>query len=190
MLKFFKIIPFFAWLLLCACGDSGREKSLDERERALAEKEQQFALKQQDYESLLRMRDSILAVKNGDSTPTAWPARIHGLWTSKLVCIASQCNEYVIGDQKTNEIWDFTNDSSRTLVAILNNKTLVRVYKGIYDSSTIRLHFTTDSLSKRPVTMNVLLDQISGESIKGTQTITIDTTCTAKFSVELSRIQK
>jgi hypothetical protein len=74
-------------------------------------------------------------------------------------------------------------------VTIINNKNnaLVRIYNAKYDSSGINLHFKTDSLAKRAVHMSVILDEISNEKIKGTQTIVIDSICTAKFSVDLSR---
>lgn len=184
-----RIVVCIIGVLLLSCKDKSRENALLAREKALAVKEKQFYLKEQDYQSLLRMRDSIIAAKNKDSFTTHWPPQINGMWNSKLVCIASACNEYVIGDQKTNEIWNFTNDSLRALVAILNNNKLVRVYTGKYDSSYINMYFKTDTLAKKPVQMDVTLSQISGESMKGIQTITIDTGCTAKFSVELSHIR-
>ncbi|MFT3822600.1 MAG: hypothetical protein QM731_01720 [Chitinophagaceae bacterium] len=187
MSRIIKAASFIIYLLLFACNDSSQEKLLNEREQALAEKENQFALKQQEYESLVKMRDSLLAAKNMDGNAKQWPAAIAGVWSSKLVCTASGCSEYVIGDQKTNESWNFTNDSVRTIVTVFSNNTLVRKFHGIYDTSAIRLHFKTDSITKRAVEMSVLLDQVSGESIKGTQTIVIDSTCTAKFSVELFR---
>jgi len=182
-------LSFLLCLLFLSCHDKGREQSLDEREQALTEKESQFASKEQDYESLLRMRDSLSSIKKVDTISNRWPAMISGLWSSKLLCIASGCNEYAVGDQKTNETWNFTSDSSKMFVTILNNanNALVRIYHAKYDSSGINLRFKTDSLSKRTVRMEVLLDQISNQRIKGTQTITIDSTCTAKFSVDLSR---
>jgi hypothetical protein len=183
------LLSFLLCLLFLSCHDKAREQSLDEREQALTEKENKFALKEQDYESLLKMRDSLSSIKKADTITTHWPALISGLWSSKLLCIASSCNEYAVGDQKTNETWNFTSDSSKTLIAILNNanNALVRIYQAKYDSSGISLRFKTDSLAKRTVRMEVLLDQISNQRIKGTQTITIDSTCIAKFSVDLSR---
>lgn len=175
--------------LLLACSDHTREKALTDREQVLAEKEKAFASKQMDYESLLKMRDSLSSIKKTDTIIKRWPTSIAGLWSSKLVCIASNCNEYVIGDQKTNELWNFTYDTTNTIVSILSNKTLVRIYKGFYDSSAIMLHFKTDSLAKRAVYMTVQLDQLTDKMIKGTQSIQIDSTCNAKFSVELSRIR-
>lgn len=184
------LFPLLFCLLILSCQDDSRKQALDAREQALTEKEKQFALKEQDYESLVRMRDSLSSIKkNIDTVATQWPAAINGLWSSKLLCIASGCNEYAVGDQKTNETWNFTSDSSKMLVTILNNanNALVRIYHAKYDSSGISLHFKTDSLAKRKVHMDVILDQIANGKIKGTQTITIDSTCTAKFSVDLSR---
>jgi len=174
-------------LLLLSCGETNREKQLNIREQALAEKERQFQLKEQDYAALLQMRDSLLAQH---VQATAWPPGIQGAWNSRLVCTESQCTEYAIGDQKTNETWDFINDSTGTLVAIRNKDRLVRIYTGRYDSSSIRLYFKTDSTARRTVEMNVLLHQVPDGNLKGTQTITIDSACSARFSVELSRIQK
>jgi hypothetical protein len=189
MIKIIKLFFLFTSFLFFSCADKSRELMLDQREHELAEKEKQFALKEQDYETLIKMRDSLSSIKKTDTAITRWPAEINGLWSGKLLCIASQCGEYVIGDQKTNETWNFTTDSSTMLVAVLTNNTLVRVFNARYDSSGINLHFKTDSTAKKPVRMDVLLDEISGNRIKGTQTVIIDSSCIAKFSVDLSRIR-
>lgn len=189
MIKVILLVFVFTCFLFFSCADKSREQMLEQREQALAEKEKQFALKEQDYETLIKMRDSLSSIKKTDTAMTQWPAEINGLWSGKLLCIASQCAEYVIGDQKTNETWSFTNDSSKLLVAVLANNTLVRVFTASYDSSAINLHFKTDSTAKKPVRMDVLLDEISGNRIKGTQTVMIDSSCIAKFSVDLSRIR-
>lgn len=186
------IFLFTVCVLFFSCGSGleERTKSLEAREQALAQQEKIFEAKQQEYLSLLKMRDSLLALKKADTLAARWPQSIDGLWSSKLVCTASSCSDYVIGDQKTNEVWSFSQDSSRAFVTVLNNKTLVRVYNGSYDTTgAINLSFKTDSTAKRPVNMHVLLDHISQGSMQGTQTISIDSSCTSKFSVELTRIQ-
>jgi hypothetical protein len=183
-----KTISVLICVLFFSCADNSREKRLDAREQALAEEERKFSSKQQDYESLIRMRDSLEAGRHKDTIATHWPPTVKGMWSSKLVCTASGCGEYVIGDQKTNEIWNFTDDSARTLVSILNDQKLVRVYTGIYDSAVIRLGFKTDSGARRPVEMKVFIDNISAATMTGTQTIHFDSSCTAKFSVQLSRV--
>ncbi|MNR31154.1 hypothetical protein D3C85_1486480 [compost metagenome] len=52
------------------------------------------------------------------------------------------------------------------------------------------LEFSSDSVSKNRVKMNVVLDDIKENIIKGKQTITGQDNCSARFAVELTLPQK
>lgn len=188
-----KILLLF--ILVCAvisC-ENKKENELQEREKVLILKEEQFAEKEADYKSLLLMRDSLLAlkdtVKDEALSVKVWPDSLSGIWNSKMVCRESNCSNYVIGDQR-NEVWQFTSDSTGIYTNVLNNKKLVRVFKAKYIQDKIVLDFSSDSTSKSKVKMNVILDDIKKNVIKGTQTITGQDNCAAKFSVELTLPQK
>ena len=166
---------------------------MQEREKAIILKEEQFAEKEADYKSLLLMRDSILALKNTVKPEIVllkvWPDSLSGIWNSKMVCRESNCSNYVIGDQRS-EVWQFTSDSTGIYTNVLNNKKLVRTFRAKYIQNKILLDFTSDSTSKSKVKMNVILDDIKKNVIKGTEMITGQDNCTAKFSVELTLSQK
>lgn len=177
-----------AALLIISCGDKEKEAGLAAREQQLLEKEKLFAQKESEYQSLIKMRDSIFAKKDS-VTIASWPTGIAGLWTGKVICTESNCSDYVIGDQRT-DTWEFDSDSTQLVTKIINNNNLVRIYSGKMDNNEIKLNFKTDSTSKKMVDMNVILNDISANKIKGTRTIAVDNTCMAKFSVELVRAAK
>ncbi|GEN69511.1 hypothetical protein [Chryseobacterium rhizosphaerae] len=187
MLKNTFFVLLAASLLLISCDFKEKEKNLTDREKQLLEKEKIFAKKESEYQSLLKMRDSVFAKK--DSVKTAvWPAEISGSWNGKVICTESNCSDYAVGDQRT-DIWEFDNDSTQPITKIINNNNLVRLYAGKFENNEIKLSFKTDSTAKKNVEMNVLLNDISDNKIKGTRTITSDG-CSAKFSVELVRSTK
>lgn len=176
--------------LLVSCDYKEKEKNLTEREKQLLEKEKLFAQKESEYQALLKMKDSIFSQK--DSTEikaVVWPEEISGPWNGKVICTESNCSDYVVGDQRT-DLWEFDNDPTQPVTKIINNNNLVRLYSGKFENNEIRLSFKTDSTAKKYVEMNVILNDISDNKIKGTRTVTSDNGCTAKFSVELVRSTK
>ncbi|MDQ1097006.1 MULTISPECIES: hypothetical protein [Chryseobacterium] len=182
------LILFTFGLLIISCRDKDKEASLAAREQQLLEKEKLFAQKESEYQSLIKMRDSIFAKKDS-VTIASWPPEIAGSWIGKVICTESNCSDYVIGDQRT-DTWEFDSDSTQLVTKIINNNNLVRIYSGKMDKNEIRLNFKTDSTSKKMVDMNVVLNDISANKIKGTRTIAADNNCMAKFSVELVRAAK
>ena len=153
-------------------------------------REQEFETKEADYNQLLKMRDSLFALKdkkvlNDTLVAKTWPDSLGVQWSSKMVCRESNCSNYVIGDQRS-EVWQFSSDSLGIFANVLNNDKLVRVYRADYTDNKIVMHFATDSTAKSKVKMNVVLDDVKKKVIKGTQTITGKDNCNAKFSVELT----
>lgn len=179
---------FVGSFLMISCDYKEKEKSLTEREKQLLEKEKLFAKKESEYQNLIKMRDSIFSKK--DSVKIAmWPEEISGSWNGKVICTESNCSDYVVGDQRT-DTWEFDSDSTHLSAKIINNNNLVRVYSGKFENNEIKLNFRTDSTSQKKVEMNVLLNDISDNKIKGTRSIISDNGCTARFSVELVRSTK
>lgn len=188
MLKNTFYLLFIGSFLMISCDYKEKEKSLTEREKQLLEKEKLFAKKESEYQNLIKMRDSIFSKK--DSVKIAmWPAEISGSWNGKVICTESNCSDYVVGDQRT-DTWEFDSDSIHLSAKIINNNNLVRVYSGKFEKNEIKLNFRTDSTSQKKVEMNVLLNDISDNKIKGTRSIISDNGCTARFSVELVRSTK
>lgn len=184
-----KILLLCLPIILLCCKDNGREKQLDEREKLLSEKENLFVQKEAEFQSLLKMRDSLLAINKDSVVVQEWPAEILGKWNSKVICTASNCSDYVVGDQRT-DIWEFVNDSVQTVVNVYNKDNLVRTYTGKLENNEIKLHFKTDSTASKIVDMNILLNDISDTKIRGKRTISINNNCSSEFSVELLRPSK
>lgn len=171
---------------LAGCYDGERETRLIQRERNLLVREKKFALKEAEYQALLKMRDSLMNLRDTTAYVSAWPDHIEGYWNSKVICTESTCPEYVIGDQR-NDTWLFSSDSTQKVAKVINNNSLIRVYNGSFNEGHIDLRFNTDSTAARQVTMSVLLNEISLNKIRGTRTVSVGDRCRARFSVELSR---
>lgn len=186
------LLIVFLTCLFISC-ENKKELELQKREQALNLREEKIVEKESEYQSLLLFRDSIYAlkdtVKNTIASINEWPESIQGIWNSKMLCRESNCSKYVIGDQR-NETWQFLSDSTGIYTNVLNNKKLIRVFKAKYSEDKILLEFKTDTILKNSVKMNVVLDDIKDNVIKGTQTITGQDNCTARFSVELTLPQK
>lgn len=187
-----KLLLLFLTCLFISC-ENKKELELQNREKALVLREEQLAQKEADYKSLLSFRDSIMSLKDtvedAAESRKEWPKNIQGIWNSKMLCRESNCTQYVIGDQR-NESWQFLSDSTGIYTNVLNNKKLIRVFKAKYIDDKILLEFNSDSISKNKTKMNVVLDDIQDNVIKGIQTITGQNNCTARFSVELTLPQK
>lgn len=192
-MAFTKLPLLFSLLLLLSlvisC-DHKKEEELTERERALTAREQEFETKEADYNQLLKMRDSLITLKdkkvlNDTLIVKTWPDSLGLQWSSKMICRESNCSNYVIGDQRS-EVWQFSSDSLGIFANVLNNDKMVRVYRADYTDNKIVMHFDADSTAKSKVKMNVVLDDVRKKVIKGTQTITGKDNCSAKFSVELT----
>lgn len=188
MLKNTLFILFFASLFLISCDNRKKEKDLALREQQLLEKEKLFSQKESEYQYLLKMKDSIFSKKDSVKIPV-WPAEVSGAWIGKVICTESNCSDYVVGDQRT-DTWEFDSDSTQLMTKIINNNNLVRSYSGKFENNEVRLNFKTDSTAKKQVEMNVLLNEISPNKIRGTRTIAVDNSCMARFSVELVRSTK
>ena len=186
------LLLVFLICLFISC-ENKKELELQNKEKALILREEKLADKETEYQSLLLFRDSISAlhdsVKNTSESLKEWPKKVQGIWNSKMLCRESNCSNYVIGDQR-NESWQFSSDSTGIYTNVLNNKKLIRVFKAKYIEDKIHLEFSSDSISKNKTKINVVLDDIQDNVIKGTQTITGKDNCIARFSVELTLPQK
>ena len=181
------ILTLASLSLLWACQDKEKARELDLREQQILAREKEFAMKEADYQSLLRMRDSLFTVRDTSLVMQRWPDDIAGLWSSKSVCRESNCSEYVIGDQRSNT-WEFVSDSTGLYTRVINNNQVVRVFTARYDSTRIQLHYASDTSASKNMELTVDLNRDNANLIKGMQTTGIDKSCTAKFSIELTRL--
>lgn len=179
-------ILVFALLFLLGCHNNQKQLELDQREQVIQQKEEAFALKEADYQSLVRMRDSLLT-KTDTLIVQRWPEDIAGVWNGRSLCKESNCSEYVIGDQRSNT-WEFISDSTGIYTRVKNsNSEVIRVYNARFDSTGIQLQFANDTSSVKKMDFNVELSRGNPNLLMGMQSIGIDKSCTAKFSVELTR---
>lgn len=190
------ILRFYSLLILhmvmfVACDPNRGGQDIAQRERAVELREQRVALLENEYRALLKMRDSLNnSVLAKSDTATAdrynkWPEPIEGDWNSRMVCRASRCANYVIGDQR-NERWRFYADSTGMHVQVVNNDKYVRVFEGKYEGEKITLRILNDSDLSTKITRHVQIDDITPNVMKGTLVLTGKNNCEAVFSVELT----
>ncbi|MDF2553284.1 MAG: hypothetical protein K0R77_2559 [Chryseobacterium sp.] len=188
MLKKHPFLFLLVLLLSVSCDDKQKQEQLTERETKLLEKEKLFAKKESEYQALLKMRDSIFNKKDSVQI-LLWPQEVAGVWSGKVICTESNCSDYAVGDQRIDN-WEFDSDSIQLSTKIINNNNLIRTYLGKFENNEVKLNYKTDSTAQKNVEMNILLNEISPNKIRGIRTVTVDNNCTARFSVELTRIQK
>ncbi|WP_289665541.1 hypothetical protein [Flavobacterium panacagri] len=186
-----KLFLLFFISILSSCGNK-KEQELILRENALLEREKQFQDKEAEYDKLLKFKDSLLSVskfKDTVSQTKEWPDGLRIKWNSKMICRESNCSNYVIGDQRS-EVWEFISDSVGMYTNVLSNNEIKRVFTGQYLENKIVLDSAKETSAKNKIKVSVVLDDIKKNIIKGTQTITGQDNCTAKFSVELTPSNK
>lgn len=187
-MAFHKYLPVVLILFICwGCRDRQKEHNLELREQKILQREMEFATKEADYQSLLRMRDSLLTQRDTSVLIQRWPDDLAGLWSSRSVCRESNCSEYVIGDQRSNT-WEFVSDSTGLYTRVINNNQVVRVFAAKLDSTHIQLSYRSDSSASKKLELTVDLTRDNANLIKGMQTTAVDKSCTAKFSIELTRL--
>ncbi|RZF62162.1 hypothetical protein [Sphingobacterium corticibacterium] len=183
---------YLAIILLVSCGQDGRKQALADREKALEKREQDIASIEQDYQTLLKMRDSLRATEStaseGDTTSIhePWPDSVLGEWNSRMVCRASRCANYVVGDQR-HEVWRFYSDSVGSYVQVVNNDEHIRIFEGQQNGNEIILNILPDTnMTKSSVARRVQLDDITSGVMRGTLVLTGKNNCETVFSVELT----
>ena len=179
-------------LLIISCDSKGRA-DLQNREEQLVKKEHEFAQKESEYDALLAMRDSLQAAESKQLKPDTivqrWPDSIAGQWSSRLVCRSSNCNNYVIGDQR-NEQWQFVADASGIYVKTYTKNKTMRLFKGSLSDNRISLVQVQDSMDESRARVQMNLDLIGSKIMRGTQTVGTNGDCEANFSIELTRIER
>lgn len=181
-------------MLLVGCNGKSSEEQLRQREIDLQSRIDSFANVEKEYQALLQMKDSLVKADSlkllNDSLSSVvrfWPQHLAGKWNGKLVCIESDCSDYVIGDQRV-DTWEFKSDSLNLYADLLDNKNkIVRTYNATFTGNNIVLSFKTDPAVTKTVAMRTTLNELQNDKMKGTHTITIDNDCTAKFTVEFTR---
>ncbi len=185
--------PFFflfvvSLLVLNSCDFNKKNAELMLREEKLLEKEKAFSLKESEYQNLIKMRDSLLARK--DSLQTfAIPEHILGRWSGKMICTESNCPENVIGDTRT-DTWEFSENGSVISAKVTNKTGNARIYTGKYNGSEIHFKFISDSTATNKTEINIVLNDLQENKIKGFRDVIGQNSCVSRFSVDLDKSKK
>ena len=179
------ILPFLVLFLMVSCNGNEKHQELEKRETELAAKEKSFADKEAEYQSLIKMRDSIFS-KNDSVKINPLPVSITGKWNGKMVCTESNCPEYVVGDTRVDE-WEITEENGGITATNLNKTGVVRVYKGKYDGSALRLSFASDPDAEKQLDFKIDFTTLENNKLFGSREVQVNKSCLSKFSIELTR---
>lgn len=187
----FPFIYFMLALIFFGCKDKEFEQRLLEKEKELNLRETAILESENELASLRQFKDSLEQLNQPVDTLvtfTEWPDSLQGIWNSKVICTKSDCADYLVGDQRSDQ-WKFTQDSTRIMVEVFNQKNeMVRVYNAEFDQKEIKLNFQTNPSSTKNVEMEILLNSFKKNRMSGTRTIKVNQNCLASFSVELTKM--
>jgi hypothetical protein len=183
----YNFLIFFAlnFFFLNSCNNSKKNIELTAREQKLSEREKEFSLKESDYQNLLKMRDSLFA-KRDTTNIAVIPENILGKWNGKMICTESNCPENMIGDVRT-DTWEFSSSGSNVSAKVTNKAGNVRIYTGNYNGSELRLSYRSDSSSIKKTKINIPLNGIQNNQIKGIRQVIGENNCVSRFSLDLEK---
>ena len=131
------------------------------------------------------MRDSIKNTEDSVAV-NSLPENIPGKWNGKMICTESSCAEHVIGDQRT-DVWEFSKKGKTVLAKVTDRSGNLKIYSGNYSGLELRLNSNEDSTATRKTEINLILNDLQKNNLKGTRKITGDNNCVAKFTLELEK---
>lgn len=171
------ILPVFtALVLLAGCGQSAREKQLDEREKQLQlqqqeliQKANQLALREAALEQKAQSLDSTAIHR--DSLEVQYP-HLAGNWNVQMVCSQATCAGSAIGDRKTEQ-WSFALRGSSVIAQAYTQSRLSRVYVGQYQEGLLQLMAEPADTTEDNNTQIAVFLRTSGDSLSMTGKRTI-----------------
>lgn len=189
------MINCFYCLLACmlvgisSCQPGSRSQELDQRDSALRVREKQLSIIEEDYQQLLKMRDSLLAsqsiMTDSLNDSTIWIESLIGDWDSRLVCTATTCKGYVIGDRR-NEQWHFISDSTGFYLQVGEKAETLKVYRAHYTATSREIILTQQHPQASEEQTTLLFNNLETTPIRGQQHATGADNCKTTFSIQLT----
>lgn len=183
LLQFLSVLLFSFFLISCNEDYKLKKEELRKKEISLNKREKAFAEKEAEYQSLIKMRDSLIAEKDTTTTDKL-SENITGKWNVKMICTASSCAGYAIGDQK-NEMWEISGTSNNINAKVFDKGTYLRNYSGRISNDEIIL----DHETKDGIIMKITITGINSGKIKGSRDITGKNDCKAMYDLDFERAQ-
>lgn len=174
---------------MSSCQQGSRSQELDRRDSALRVREKELSLIEEDYKRLLKMRDSLLTNQSilvdsvGDRS--RWIDSLVGDWDSRLVCTATTCKGYVIGDRR-NERWHFISDSTGFYLHIDGKADSAKVYRASYTENNREIVLTERNSPLSEGQKVLLFNDLGANPIRGQQRSTGADDCKTTFSIQLT----
>jgi len=174
---------------ISGCQQGSRSQELDRRDSALRVREKELSFIEEDYKRLLKMRDSLLTSKSvlvdsvGDRRH--WIDSLVGEWDSRLVCTATTCKGYVIGDRR-NERWHFISDSTGFYLHIDRKADSATVYRASYTENSREIVLTERGSQVSEGQKVLLFNNLDANAIRGQQHSTGADDCKTIFSIQLT----
>lgn len=174
---------------ISSCQQGSRSQELDRRDSALRVREKKLSLIEEDYKRLLKMRDSLLASQpvlvDSVGDRNHWIDSLVGYWDNRLVCTATTCKGYVIGDRR-NERWHFISDSTGLYLHVNGKADSVKVYRASYTENSREIVLTERDSPMSEEQKVLLFNSLDANPIRGQQRSTGADDCKTTFSIQLT----
>jgi len=179
------IFPLIYLLLMFGCTNESKspknplKDSLNKKEQELLIREQQLDTKEKE---LLNREQRLDSLKNRMDTVGLYKPAIIGEWKVSMICKETTCDGYAVGDTKT-ESWKIAYINNKVIVSAYANKTLVRIYQGLFKTNGLELSAVPAPDAQTEISVLLTLNSGSESLIEGTRTIYKKDNCKVEFAV-------
>jgi hypothetical protein len=127
---------------MSACTTGDRQEQLELKEQQLTQKEQQLL----DLDQKLKIKERELSQwelqldslkKQGDTVGMDNPQLI-GSWLVTMQCTETTCDDYAVGDTKT-EHWNIDYLNNKFVAKAISNNKVIRTYSGLFQNNSLEL---------------------------------------------------
>ena len=160
-----------------------KEEALNERELQLTAREKAVQLKEEELNAKVQKMDSVL-IKD---TASFYDSTLVGLWNVKMNCTETTCPGSAVGDTKTEQ-WSIAYSENKVVAKVLTNGSLVRIYSGKYNGSTLELDVPlSDSAQEPKALMMVRLQYTAPGRLEGRREITRTEGCRIIYALNMEK---
>lgn len=194
---------FCSLVSLCSCTDERRRSELDMREAEIKKKQSELLALQRNV--FLKEQELIRREKALDSTVRAMHlysgtdsiandttqsiSYLGGLWSVTLVCTQSTCENFAVGDTKS-EVWNVTTQQNKVFAQVVSARQLTRAYAGSVASNLIYLNDNNQSRDTTSASVNnIRLKMNTTNTLEGEREL-IRENCRVVYSVKMQKQQR
>lgn len=194
------LIPLLFLFMCFGCTNDQRRSELDAREAELKKKQTELLALQRNV--FLKEQELIRREKALDSATQAMHIQadslnisndttqsipyLNGLWSVTLVCTLSTCENFAVGDTKS-EVWNITTQQNKVFAQVVSGKQLIRAYDGTAEANSIYLNDNNQRSDTTSGSVNrIRLKMNTANTLEGEREL-IRSNCGVVYSVKMQK---